>query len=131
MTLLEWRDDFSVGVPAVDHEHHELIDLINRLHDQLVKPFSETSIDEFLGEIYARIAAHFALEERIMRTRHYDRFREHKEDHERLMDDLRDIMDRHEDSYDYEDSELAGMLQRWFGDHFRTHDARLHQHLGV
>jgi len=131
MTLLEWREDFSVGVPAVDHEHRELIDLINRLHDQLVRPVSESSIDEFLGEIYARIAAHLALEERIMHARHYDRYREHKEDHERLLDDLRDIMDRHEDSYDYDDTELAGTLEHWFGDHFRTHDARLHQHLGV
>jgi hemerythrin-like metal-binding protein len=131
MTLLEWREDFSVGVPAVDHEHRELIDLINRLHDQLVGPVSESSIDEFLGEIYARIAAHFALEERIMRTNRYDHYAEHKDDHERLLDDLRDIMDRHEDRYKYEDAELGGMLERWFGDHFRTHDARLHQHLGV
>jgi len=131
MTLLTWRDDFSVGVPAVDHEHRELIDLINRLHDQLVRPVSEASIDEFLGEIYARIAAHFALEERIMRAQHYDRYREHKNDHERLLDDLRDIMDRHEDSYDYDDAALAGTLEHWFGDHFRTHDARLHQRLGV
>ena len=35
MVFLRWKDEFSVGIEAVDHEHKELIDLINRLHEQL------------------------------------------------------------------------------------------------
>ena len=35
MALLQWKDHYSVGIDAVDHEHKELIDLINRLHDEL------------------------------------------------------------------------------------------------
>ena len=32
MPLLEWKDSYSVGIAAVDHEHRELIDLINTAH---------------------------------------------------------------------------------------------------
>ena len=30
MGLLHWEDRYSVGIAAVDHEHRELIELINR-----------------------------------------------------------------------------------------------------
>ena len=35
MTLLRWKDEYSVVIEAVDHEHRELIDLINVLHERL------------------------------------------------------------------------------------------------
>jgi len=33
MALLRWKDEYGVGIEAVDYEHKELIDLINRLHE--------------------------------------------------------------------------------------------------
>ncbi len=127
MALIEWRDEFSVGVPAVDHEHRELLELINDAHSGLGA--GDDGVTAFLGEIYVKIAAHFALEERIMRDRHYDQYREHKADHEKLLDDLRDIMDAYEIKHRYDEAQLAERLGSWFGLHFRTHDARLHKHL--
>ena len=74
MALIEWRSAFNVGVPSVDHEHQELIKLINDLHAHVQQPQPSLTVGEFLGEIYARIAAHFALEERVMREHHYDQY---------------------------------------------------------
>jgi len=34
MGLLHWEKRYSVGVEAVDHEHRELVDLINRLYEE-------------------------------------------------------------------------------------------------
>lgn len=129
MALIEWRDEFSVGVPDVDLEHRQLIDLINDLHAALGKEEALTTVLDFLAEINAHIAAHFALEEKIMRERHYDRYADHKRDHERLLDEIRDIMDDYEENALFSDAELAERLENWFSEHFRTHDARLHRHL--
>lgn len=38
MALIEWRDEFRVGVPAIDREHQELIALVNRAHDRMDAP---------------------------------------------------------------------------------------------
>ena len=130
MSLLEWKPEYSVGVASVDHEHQELIALINALHDSLGRPGSETDVTGFLGEIYTRIAAHFALEEQVMRERGYDEFEEHKADHEQLLDDIREIMDDYELRGAFDDETLAARLGEWFGTHFSTRDARLHKHLG-
>ena len=53
-------------------------------------------------------------------------YAEHKEDHEILLDDLRDIMDQVEDDGTYDEDQLSNDLSYWFSEHFRTHDARLH-----
>lgn len=127
MTLITWKDEFSVGVAEVDHEHRELIELINGLHDAIQEGASRDVVVSSLGEIYAQIAAHFALEEKSMLASHYPAYVSHKEDHETLLDDLRDIMDEVEDDGRYDQSVLSRDLERWFSTHFRTHDAKLHR----
>ena len=129
MTLIEWKEQYSLGVPAIDHEHRELIDLINELYGTVTGSGTDATVVEFLGELYTRIAAHFALEEKIMRDNDYDEYLDHKTDHERLLDDIRDLMDDYEDG-DHVDVEGFGKrLDEWFSEHFRTRDARLHQRI--
>lgn len=130
MPLIEWKDQFKVGIPDVDHEHRQLIELINRLHDAMSGGEADMSVADFLGEIHAHVAAHFALEEKIMRDRHYDQYQDHKQDHERLLDEISDIQDGWEEEEFYDDAQFARILQHWFSEHFRTRDARLHAHLG-
>lgn len=130
MALIEWKDEYSVGVPDVDEEHRELIGLINSLHESMQAPDRGLDVMDFLGEIYARIASHFALEELIMRRHEYDEYRDHKGDHEQLLEEIRDIMDDYEDGKLLDDDDLARRLDRWFSEHFRTRDARLHKRLG-
>lgn len=134
MALVAWKDEYAIGIASVDHEHRQLLQMINDLHARLVRSgrpgrAEKDTVMEFLGEIYARISAHFALEEKEMRERLYDQFDDHKRDHERLLDEIRDIMDRYEDDAHYDDQELAQQLSDWFAVHFRTRDARLHSHL--
>src|SRR5262245_61907426 len=93
MALLQWKPHYSVGIEAVDHEHRELIDLINRLHDELPRQGAASTVEEFFGDLFKGISAHFALEEHFMRDHGYDQFLQHKTDHERLLDEIRDIME--------------------------------------
>lgn len=131
MALIEWRKEFEIGLPAVDLEHRELIRLLNTLHRSLGKDTGSDAVQAFLGEVFARISAHFALEESVMRREGYDGYEAHKQEHERLLDEIRDIMDAY-DAGRYVDleNELGEALRRWFGDHFATTDARLHRKLG-
>jgi len=131
MALVEWRDDFRIGIASVDHEHQGLIQLLNDLYEGVQGKAGKDAVADFLGEINANISAHFALEERIMRERGYDQYADHKADHERLLDGIRDIMDDYESgAYLEYDEALAAHLRDWFTTHFKTKDARMHKKLG-
>lgn len=128
MSLIEWKNEFEIGIAAVDSEHRDLITTINDLDTALREGAALDAVIAALGEIYALISAHFALEERYMRDTGYADYGPHKEDHESLLDQLRDIMDRVEDDGDFDEARLARELDSWFTLHFRTHDAKLHRH---
>lgn len=127
MNLLDWRPEFSTGIKSVDYEHQQLIDLINNTLSCIQAHDSADTIQASLSEIYVHISSHFALEEKIMQQRKYDRYQQHKTDHEILLDDIRDIMDYHADHGEFDEQYLASRLSDWFAKHFRTEDARLHR----
>lgn len=129
MTLLQWQDRFRIGVAEVDREHRGMIDLINELHDALGGDRSRDRVEDFLGEICARITAHFALEEKLMESLLYPERGDHKADHERLLDEIRELMDEVAEHGLLDEARFAARLSSWFGDHFGTFDERLHRHL--
>jgi len=128
MTTIEWRKEFETGDAGVDYEHRELIELINELIIAASdgKPTDKTL--DLLGDVNASICGHFALEESEMQRREYDEYEDHKEDHERLLDDIRELMDAFEDgSYANKADDFSRRLHDWFVNHFKTKDARLHR----
>jgi hemerythrin-like metal-binding protein len=131
MALIESRDGFATGIGSIEHEHRELIALINEIHDRVDSDNHKSAVLEFFGALHAGISSHFALEEVIMRAADYDEYDVHKAEHERLLDDIRDIMDAYDVATDDEYRGTLGQhLEDWFLKHFRTMDARLHRIIG-
>ena len=131
MTLLSWKDEFATGIESVDFEHREMIALINDLHAEMVGRKDSDSIEQFLGDVHAAISAHFALEERIMQRSGYHEYLAHKENHEELLDQIRDLMDMQHEDADAGLALLQRQLANWFEVHFASFDARLHGQLHV
>ena len=130
MTLLKWRPSYSLGIPSVDLEHREMIDMINGVYAGLDDQADPHQLEAALEDIYAGISSHFALEERHMRKAAYEEYEDHKEEHEDLLDQIRDMMDEFVEDPESGRENLQKRLSDWFGTHFATFDARLHHQLG-
>lgn len=132
MALIEWRTEFETGIADVDFEHRQLVELINGLHAEIEAGAGQQQVRAFLGEVFARIAAHFALEESVMRKHRYDAYLAHKAEHEELLDEIRDIMDEAEaQQTDAYRERLPRIVRDWFVNHFKSKDAQLHARLGI
>ena len=127
MALIEWKSEFSLGVPQVDTEHRELIDLINRLHRVVQSREHDATIVDFLEELYASAAKHFAHEELMMQARGYTAYEEHHADHQRLLNEVTEMMFEHQDGVLDNVEVMTKRLYDWFCIHFKTHDAPLHR----
>lgn len=127
---LEWRPEYETGNASIDHEHQQIIRLLNQLFAALQENAGPAPVLESLAQVLAGISAHFALEETIMRQRNYDHYGEHKASHERLLDEIRDIMDDFElGFFSGLNAQLRKRLEDWFVEHFKSMDARLHRRL--
>ena len=131
MSLLAWKPEYSVGIDAMDDEHHQMIRLINEIHAELSERCDAESVEQFLGDIHAAVAMHFALEERLMREAGYEEYAAHKDDHEDLLDQILEMMDIFAEDPDAGFKVLAARLSDWFSVHFSTFDARLHGKFGA
>ncbi|MDH5749537.1 MAG: hemerythrin family protein [Rhodospirillales bacterium] len=127
MQAIQWRKDFETGIMSIDHEHKTLIASINEFCNQLETDNTEEEILKHLGGIHALVEAHFALEEHIMADTRYEGFSDHKQDHDRLLDEILDIMDKvhAKETLDYK-SALGTIVTNWFATHFSTLDKTFH-----
>ena len=125
MALLEWKDEYRTGFRSIDYEHQTLILAINDIFGD--SNSDQESLLAALAEIHALIEAHFALEEKIMRDFGYADYPDHKSDHDRLLEDIRDIMESigHQKGVDYENL-LSERISTWFARHFGTLDREFH-----
>jgi len=131
MAQIEWRDEFSLGNAAVDAEHRQLIVQVNQLYDQFALPMDALAIESLLAELQADISAHFALEELLMEQAGYAEYEAHRRDHERLLDEINDLIFQFEEDPEAGRRILKNTLSDWFGVHFNGFDARLHGQLNA
>jgi hemerythrin len=131
MVLLQWKDEYATGIDEVDEEHKDLIDVINRLHELLLADDARMTVPAFFARLLDGVSAHFALEERIMGESRYADLSAHREDHERLLEEIRDVMEAFGHAEEVDSVDLAMRLEPWFRHHFATHDLRLHSTLKV
>ena len=125
MALIEWRDSYKTGIRSIDYDHENLIWVINDLLGKLSNDVPTDDIVQALGEIHALIEAHFALEEKVMRDMRYTDYSAHKDDHDRLLDDMREIMDSVAGGGDFKKT-LGEAANAWFTVHFSTIDTDFH-----
>lgn len=127
MELIKWNDQFATGISGVDHEHEELIASINSFCLNLEQDTAKDELINILNNIYATIHSHFMLEEKVMKKNAYDEYQQHRDEHAKLLDDIRDITMDLESSAGFDPQQLTQKLTNWFLTHFKTHDARLHK----
>ena len=130
MAQIEWSQEFSIGNATIDREHKLLIAQINQLYEQLSLPIDTEAIETLLTEIQTDISAHFVLEELLMHEVGFAEFEGHKQDHERLLDQIQDMIFHFREDPKNGEELLKNRMSDWFSHHFKSFDARLHDQLG-
>lgn len=121
--LFVWDDSLEIGIDELDFEHKALIDDINRLHEALARHKDRARV---LGDIYARMQAHFALEEYVMQEHAYEFFEEHKVEHEALLDSYAERMVQFlNDKSDSASKPIEEILERWVISHIIDSDKKM------
>ena len=85
MTFLSWRNDYEVGVPLNDAEHHRLFDLVNEFHETYLSGEASKGIPKILNQLVAYAQAHFEHEETLMSENNYPMLEQHRNQHDDLV----------------------------------------------
>jgi hemerythrin len=122
---LHWKPDYETGVREIDLQHRFFMDLINRLHEELIGATDSDYRAALFEELsnYARF--HFVSEENLMFKFGYPDLDHHRMMHRQLIDEL--SWRAQEKSYDA----ILEFLVRWFIAHTVEEDCRIGQFLAA
>jgi hemerythrin-like metal-binding protein len=79
MELIQWKEEYSVGVPEFDEQHKGLVMLINQLTEAGHRP---ARIKSTLDALDRYVKEHFRAEEALMTSRRYENLDEHRKQHQ-------------------------------------------------
>ena len=122
--FFKWSPDYSVNIKAIDNQHQELVNILNRLFIAVSKREGDKVIAEILDSLMGYTKTHFALEERLMQQAKYKDFEAHKLEHKKLIEQLDQLCQKHllEEKPIY--FEMLSFLRTWLKDHIQSEDKK-------
>jgi diguanylate cyclase (GGDEF)-like protein/hemerythrin-like metal-binding protein/PAS domain S-box-containing protein len=86
--LVAWSDDFLGGVAVIDDPHRRLVDLANRLGDDLREGRDATAVAASVRSLFEYAVLHFRTEEGLMDAYEVPDTDRHRQEHSVLLSDL-------------------------------------------
>ena len=115
--FFKWSSDYCFNIKAIDDQHQELMNILNRLFVAVAKQEGEKAIVGTLDALIGYTETHFALEEELMQQANYADIEAHKLEHQKLAEQLNQLCSKHslEEKPIY--FELTRFLKSWFREH--------------
>ena len=82
MTQLVWNDSYSVGVAKLDQQHHNLLQIINKLTEMQTNGRFPKSFFKSLNALVCYAEIHFSTEETYMHIRGYPQLGIQQQEHQ-------------------------------------------------
>lgn len=125
MARIDWSDEYKLGLPAIDADHRELVELCNEFLDAAHSGADLGALAAIFDRMILRTRAHFLAEERMLDRNGYPGFAIHKAEHDRLIVEAQTLRDRFAEGHEDQariTADTAHFLQTWLLDHIRTND---------
>ena len=123
--LIEWSDQLSVGIEEIDEQHKVLVNLANELNDAIINLHGREKSVSILNELIEYTRIHFAVEESLMRILDYPDYQTHKQHHEELVAEVRELQRKVNDEHKSISFELLQFLKKWLINHI-IHEDKLY-----
>ena len=125
MNKIVWDDTLSVDGGEIDEDHRRLVDLFNILSRSVTEGDAAEYIEAVLEELISCTIWHFRHEERLMLMYKYDGIEEHKDEHNDLIDSVRELQQKFRKEGKLLTSEDIEYLEDWLTQHILGQDMRL------
>lgn len=130
MKKIQWKKKYEVGNYEIDVEHKLFVRIIQKFADAISKKADNYYIERLVNELLKYAEFHFYSEETIMLEIEYPYIMLHKQEHEKLLEQMRNlvmVVEMDEDNI-YE-TDCIDFLHNWFVSHTVIQDRKLAQYI--
>ena len=124
MVLIEWSNQFELGVASMDTAHQEFINQLNHLNMA-----AQEELPALFAQLVAHTEQHFAQEERWMRESGFRPIMLHRGEHERVLGILHQTLRQLQAGDTASGRALVKEMLDWFEQHAASMDMALARHI--
>ena len=124
MALFNWTEKFILGIPEIDEQHKQIVDLINKLSDLRNKDADKEGLGEIINELISYTKTHLSYEENLLKQHEYPEFASHKSNHEQLTKQAVDFQKKYFLGNTGLSTEIAILLNDWLAEHILEIDKK-------
>ena len=124
MSVMAWKHEYSVGDRVLDEHHQKLFELLNDLHDRLLKRDKSLSVGDLLRSLINYTEIHFAAEEELMMAANYPERTLHHVEHEELTAEVTKLYSEWQAGRPALTLTVLTFLADWVHTHVLVSDAR-------
>ena len=122
---LGWSSDCATGNKVIDHQHRQIIDLIDRLIAIEASEENEELIGDTLNQLMRYTQEHLTYEEKLMQAHNYPGLNEHKAAHREFRKRVARFCDEARSSKPDVLREILTYLIEWWVYHITEEDKKI------
>jgi hemerythrin len=126
--FIEWSDSLSVGIEAIDDQHKNLVEMVNRMHDAIHERHGSEAVQGILAELTNYTVVHFSTEEALMQILEYPAYPEHAQIHKDLVEQVLYLQEKVASGKTAVSFELLHFLKTWLTKHILQEDMEYSDH---
>jgi hemerythrin-like metal-binding protein len=129
MKKLSWSSKYSIGVREIDSQHKKLVEIINDVIKAINSGNDNKKIMNVLNSLADYTVSHFATEEELMMKYEYPEFNAHKDEHEKLVNEIKIFRNDYIQEKVSLSIDIANYLKDWLINHIMDTDKKLGEFL--
>lgn len=125
MQRIAWDETFSVHVKEIDEQHKKWIEIINRLHETLMRPRGDDLVRitrQTFNDMEEYVRFHFSFEEEYMRSIGYPGLATHTREHDIFLARIKQYKQDLQEGELILNSEIMKILINWLQSHILDQD---------
>ncbi len=122
MALINWTEEFNIGIDSIDVQHKHLVDIVNKFDEAMRKGKDSPVMNGIFNDLVGYTQEHFADEETIMAAAEYADLKQHQAEHRQLLQKVEQFQfDFGQESRD-DSGHIREFLKNWLTSHILNDD---------
>ena len=122
MSLINWNDSMSVNVEEIDSQHKKLLDIINELHEAMLKREPREVLLKILSEMTDYTDYHFKTEEKYFNKFNYPDKKSHIKEHKNFINHIVEFTNGYKEQRLLLSMDMINFLKDWLNNHIMEKD---------
>jgi len=124
MSLMSWKDEYSVHINVIDSQHKRLIELLNEVFDASRAGRGKEVVGKILNDLVTYTKVHFTTEQEFFRKYNYPGYAQHKGEHDNLTKQVGEFQEQYKAGRAALSVELMQFLKDWLSGHILGSDKK-------